>query len=61
MSVLQSYLALVKLSELTGIILDTIATKDRSPVPTTSSGEAQRCVPTIDMIRNTVKSAEELF
>jgi len=50
MSVLQSYLALVKLSELTGIILDTIATKDRSPVPPTSSGEAQRCVPTIDMI-----------
>lgn len=50
MSVLQSYLALVKLSELTGIILDTIATKARSLVPTTSSGEAQRCVPTIDMI-----------
>lgn len=61
MSVLQSYLALVKLLELTGIVLDTVAIRAHSPVPAASSEEAQYREPTIDLIWNAVKSMEELL
>ena len=60
MSVLQSFLALDKLLELTGIVLDTVTTRAYSPVPASSSEEAQDCVPTTALIQNAVKSVKEL-
>ena len=61
MSALQSCLALEKLLELTGIVLDTVATRAYSLVPASSSAEAQNRVPTTVLIQNAVKSMEELL
>lgn len=61
MSVLQSCLALEELLGLTGIVLDAITTRVYSPVPASSSEEAQDYVPTAVLIQNAVKSMEELL
>lgn len=61
MSVLQSCLALEKLLELTGIVLNTVATRAYSPVSASSSEAAQGHVPTIVLIQNAVKSMGELL
>lgn len=61
MSVQPSCLALEKLLELTGIVLNTVTTKAYSPVPASSSEEAQGRVPTTVLFQNAVKSLEDLL
>lgn len=61
MSVLRCCLALEKLLELIGIVLDTVATRPYSPVSASSSEEDQDHVPTTVLTENAVKSMEELL